>query len=231
MFFDANNNPTTLTCVVATSIVGLLIGFASYGGGSSNTSKAKKTKKYSTSNDRSKSFNREDNGTPSSSSSSLSTKENSDLRGYKTTADGKLTTYFNREVSEKDKALLGDSSPRRLEATPLQRSDSASSSTSASAWNAAGTWEERNYDDYAKQRIQSLLKDIKFNESGVSLSVEKVDNIQGDATVSLVRGKKRYIYDFSLHLHWQAKIGSEKFSGVLNVADISADCEYVVSTP
>jgi activator of HSP90 ATPase len=228
MFFDANNNPTSFTWVIAAGVAGLLIGFATYGG-SSNTSKGKKSKPpTSTSNDRSKSSSREYSGT--SSSSTLSSKENSDLRGYKTTSDGKLTTYFNREVSEKDKALLGDSSPRKLESTSLQRSDSTSSSTSVSAWNAAGTWEERNYDDYAKQRIQNLLKVIKLNESGVSLSVDKVDNIHGDATVSLVRGKKRYIYDFSLDLHWQASINSEKYMGVLNVTDISADCDYVVSS-
>ena len=222
MFFDSNNNPTTLLIVMVASIAGLAVGYASYTSGSKSSNTGDKNSKPSKQTLRNKPVS-------PSSSNPISPKENSELRGYKTTSDGKLTTYFNRELSEKDKALLGDSAPKRLDSQPLQRSDSGASSTSASAWNTAGTWEEKNYDIWASQKLQSLLTSVRINESGVSFSVDRVENIQGDAAVSIVRGKKRYIYDFSLDVHWQARIGAEKFSGVLHVADVSADCDYLVS--
>eukprot|EP00968_Pinguiococcus_pyrenoidosus_P003629 scaffold241_cov242-Pinguiococcus_pyrenoidosus.AAC.6 len=72
----------------------------------------------------------------------------SDLRGYRRTADGKVTTYFNNELSEEAKKLIGDITPQRVDpvapaaqAPTPQRIASDSSQKKGSAWNAAGTWE------------------------------------------------------------------------------------------
>ncbi|CAM9501063.1 unnamed protein product, partial [Sphacelaria rigidula] len=39
----------------------------------------------------------------------------SDMKGYKKTADGRVTTYFHNELSEEAKALIGDIAPKRLD--------------------------------------------------------------------------------------------------------------------
>ena len=80
------------------------------------------------------------------------------LRGYKTTTDGRTTSYFHRELSEEEKRIIGDITPKRLEgetqedgttasAIPnnnhvkLDASDRQSSSvSSASVWNHAGKY-------------------------------------------------------------------------------------------
>lgn len=72
----------------------------------------------------------------------------SNMRGYKTTADGKVTTFFHNELSEEAKALIGDIAPKKIEADQaiaagVENCDKASGND-VSAWNKAGTWESRD---------------------------------------------------------------------------------------
>ena len=52
--------------------------------------------------------------TSSSSSSTSSNKTNHPMRGYKTTSDGRKTTFFNNEMDEKTKELIGDITPKAI---------------------------------------------------------------------------------------------------------------------
>ena len=92
-------------------------------------------------------------GTTSSSSSrpakknGAETSTESNMKGYKKTADGRLTTYFNNELSEEAKALIGDIAPKKLQGAEAAGDTTGSSgvtSNVASAWNKAGTWESRD---------------------------------------------------------------------------------------
>jgi hypothetical protein len=94
--------------------------------------------------------------------------ESSDLRGYKKTADGRTTTYFHRELSADEKKLLGDNSPKPIssDAAAAIGSGSGKAAAGGSAWNAAGTWEEKNYSQWAKTRIKEILSSATFAVSG-----------------------------------------------------------------
>lgn len=90
--------------------------------------------------------------------------ETSDLRGYRKLDDGKLylydivsnvrshvdiisgrvTTYFNREISQRDKEIIGDFSPKLLSSTSTVPQPIPAAKSVQSAWNAAGTWEEKD---------------------------------------------------------------------------------------
>ena len=104
---------------------------------------------------------------------------NNTVTGYKQTASGKTTTYFNRELSDKDKALLGDSTPKRISAeTPahsnspvLLSSTTPSPANAASAWNAAGTWEERDVTQWASGRLRELLSAIRCSTDNATHEV------------------------------------------------------------
>lgn len=67
------------------------------------------------------------------------------IRGYKLTTDGRKTTFFNNEMDEQTKALIGDIAPQKIEnhdgAMAQGVNASMSVSNGSSAWNAAGTFE------------------------------------------------------------------------------------------
>jgi hypothetical protein len=78
------------------------------------------------------------------SSETIAEAEASRLRGYKITADGRKTTYFNTELTEEAKALIGDIAPKKITPTTSTSSNSgdasaADAATAGSAWNTAGT--------------------------------------------------------------------------------------------
>lgn len=88
-----------------------------------------------------------------------------EMRGYKKTADGKTTTYFHRELSEEDKKLLGDSTPKPI--SPAASNDPTVTAAGAggvgSAWNGAGTWEEKSYTTWARKHLEELIVGASMN--------------------------------------------------------------------
>ena len=68
------------------------------------------------------------------------TASNENLRGYKLTKDGKKTTFFNNELDETTKALIGSIAPKKLD--PATSSVSTATTVAGqSVWNSAGTFE------------------------------------------------------------------------------------------
>lgn len=129
-------------------------------------STGKSASSASSSSDEMKGFNGHTSRTVRSSSASVESAScsTSEMRGYKITSDGRKTTYFNREITEEEKILLGDSTPKPLIKSTLstasicsQSSSLKSASCTGSAWNTAGTWEERNHSPWALKRIKQLF--------------------------------------------------------------------------
>lgn len=65
------------------------------------------------------------------------------------------------------------------EAQALEQQQRQASSAGASAWNNAGTFEERSAAEWAKQRLKELLPGA--SNSGVSVSA--VTSVSGDAHI------------------------------------------------
>lgn len=159
----------------------------------------------------------------------LTDKELAMLRGYKKTSDGRTTSYFNRELSEEEKKLLGTNAPKKLatanEAASV--SPSAEGKGKASAWNQAGTWEEKNTSDWCSSHLRSELLSATAqlaDEAHVGV-VTKVDSLTGDASVAVVSGKKRYIFDFHVSLQYEIRDDSVDeviSSGSFNLPDINS---------
>lgn len=83
---------------------------------------------------------------PATTTSSSSGDAGPGMKGYKKTADGRLTTYFNNDLTDEAKALIGDIAPKKLEpvAAAAVPGAEAAGGNAASAWNKAGTWESRD---------------------------------------------------------------------------------------
>ncbi len=181
------------------------------------------------------------------------------IKGYKTTSDGRKTSYFNNELDSHTKELIGDIAPK-----PISLNDSAESSFSpqpiaavepeivGSAWNSAGTFEEKDMTTWAKNKLTDSLNMAKYEveASGDSLltgaihvHVTNVKSVTGDAEIIASRGKRRFLFDFSIELEYEVVLTAfplangvgdkqdKKFKGSLMISDISpdGDAEYTFS--
>jgi len=168
-----------------------------------------------------------------SKASSSTTNKDFDMKGYKTNSKGQKTTYFNRELSEEEKQLIGDITPKKIEPGAPAQSMSpqrlASPSAGGSAWNQAGTWEEKNVTEWAADNLTLLLRITEHtlppSHSG-KITITSVQKVEGDATVSMIRGKKKYLYDLNTSVRWKLEADDVEASGDLVISEISADATH-----
>jgi tetratricopeptide (TPR) repeat protein len=154
-------------------------------------------------------------------------------RGYKIVG-GKKTSYFHNELTEEAKKLIGDIAPKKLENAPAE---AANKMEGASAWNKAGTWEEKNVTQWATNSLTEILKSTTFTipnmnigtggADGKQIIITKVPTCEGHASVATVRGKKRYIYEFSIVVDWSLTLESGECKGSLTFPDVDGTCEGV----
>uniref|UniRef100_M4BXX9 Activator of Hsp90 ATPase AHSA1-like N-terminal domain-containing protein n=1 Tax=Hyaloperonospora arabidopsidis (strain Emoy2) TaxID=559515 RepID=M4BXX9_HYAAE len=145
------------------------------------------------------------------------------VRGYKKLADGRVTTFFNNELTEEAKQLIGDIAPKQvqdLNAVQIKSVDGGS------AWNQGNTFEEKDMTAWAKGKLETIVAGVSApldTEEGVVTSVQ-VSNLEGDASIAVVRGAKRYIFDFAFTLACTLTQGANVATGELKFLDLSSDC-------
>lgn len=146
------------------------------------------------------------------------------VRGYKI-VNGKKTSYFHNELSEEAKQLIGDIAPKKLD-TPTPTSTQTGGDKSA--WNQAGTWEEKDVTPWAKESLKEVLQKATFSfpdsspAPGATARISKVKKVDGNASFATVRNKKRYIYEFALNLEWVLDLPDQKDAakGKINFPDV-----------
>jgi len=115
------------------------------------------------------------------------------------------------------------SAPRQIVARPQQvQKTQTNISAAPSAWNTGGTWEERNLTPFTHRRIKELLAE-NFSPQFVSgpLQVEiKEWKVEGDASLVLVRGKKRLGYELNFNGEFKGTFQDEKVEGKIIVPSV-----------
>ncbi|GAB9473092.1 Activator of 90 kda heat shock protein atpase 1 [Globisporangium polare] len=107
--------------------------------------------------------------------------------------------------------------------TPVRIENSATSTTAStgnSVWNSAGTWEEKDKSEWARERLKELvLSSFSFVDGAhkVSIKANSIVRCDGDAKVVFSRGKKRCGYDISLKFEWASTRTEEDAEGVEDV--------------
>lgn len=159
------------------------------------------------------------------------------VRGYKV-VNGKKTSFFHHEQTEEEKALIGDITPKRLDETQIPAP--ITTEKDVSAWNKAGTWEERDYTDWAIETIKSKILESEYSLPAGSpdpnahvkvvdvtdLISSKVAGGNAHASVAKVRGKKRYIFEFNVCVHWEITLGNGTVcKGTLSFLDVDGTHE------
>lgn len=130
-------------------------------------------------------------------------------------------TYWVRKTTE-DAAPLPV--PHKLDAAPP--SHSQSSQQPGSAWNRAGTWEEKSLNYWAIPRIKELLISVgSIPFSSGRAEVEDVTKCAGDAFMVVVRNKKRVSFTYELSLkvkgEWIIQGNKKLLGGHIDVPEIS----------
>jgi hypothetical protein len=150
------------------------------------------------------------------------------IRGYKTTEDGRKTTFFNHDLSAEAKALIGDIAPKKLEMASVQQPSPLMSGT-GSAWNTAGTFESVNMTAWCTQRLTELIQGVSVvTPGGGSVKVDSV-TLVGEGEIVSNRGKVKRICDFTLSVKWVFSADNKTLKGTMEVPDISADEDFEVS--
>ena len=117
------------------------------------------------------------------------------MRGYKVDSQGRKTTFFNNELDDKTKALIGDIAPKKVAAPTQMKVDAG-----ASSWNQAGTFESKDHTKWMRSWLEAKFRDfmVDLPERKVGaltvpcyLTVKKIKDIKGDASTAQARGKKK----------------------------------------
>jgi tetratricopeptide (TPR) repeat protein len=153
------------------------------------------------------------------------------VRGYKV-VNGKKTSYFHNELTEEAKNLIGDIAPKMIDSSAPQPAAAAATPGGGSAWNTAGTWEEKNTTKWATESLKKQVMQTTFSlpESspapGALVTVTEVKKLEGHASVARARGKTRFMYEFLLNLNWELS-GADglKCSGSLSIPDIDGSID------
>lgn len=130
--------------------------------------------------------------------------------------------YWVRETKD-DAAPLPV--PKKLTAEDISK-QSQPNNTLGSVWNQAGTWEERNLNTWASNRMKELLCTLGTLEfpSG-NANIDEVTKCSGDAFLVTVRNKKRVGYTYELTLRfkgeWLIKEERKKIKGHLDIPEFS----------
>jgi len=159
------------------------------------------------------------------------------LRGYKTKKDGSKTSYFNTEWSEQTKDLYKDVGPKKMDA----KVEVVTAKTGeASAWNSAGTYEECDVSTWAKGRLTELLGSFELplmangsSDAAGNLRTVKLKDLSCDATRPVIRNKRRYLYEASFQLEWEASLppsvrgaaGAGKLLGTMTYPEVTSDSD------
>ena len=139
------------------------------------------------------------------------------------TTNGVKLPYFHRTLSQEDTQLIGDISPKPID--PINQI--VETINSGSAWNSAGTWEEKNCTDKAKDMVKVLLNSIPpLIGDGYEITCEEVSDVIGHANIVRSRGKPRYLFEFeSIKIKFEAynQSSSSSYKGSICLIDVTND--------
>jgi activator of HSP90 ATPase len=126
------------------------------------------------------------------------------LRTKKNANSAKLP-YFHRVLSDHDKALIGDTTPKALNAVDAAAEEPIKVAIPArSAWNVANTWEEKDCSAWAHSQIELLFSTpFSVGSQQCTTSITGVSGISGSAQINQVRGKTRYLYELAMSLNFE----------------------------
>ncbi|GAA0155135.1 chaperone [Lithospermum erythrorhizon] len=139
---------------------------------------------------------------------------------------GAASGSYRYWVREKTQEAAPLPQPKKLSANDISNQSTQPNTHLGSAWNRAGTWEEKNLNKWANDRMKELLGTVDPQEfSGGIAEIAEVTRCSGDAFLVTVRNKKRVGYTFELTVEvkgeWTVGTEKKKVKGHLDVLEFS----------
>lgn len=125
--------------------------------------------------------------------------------------------YFHRQLSAEETALIGDITPKRIETNPATPVETRSV-TEGSAWNSAQTWEERDLTTWGKQKVRDIL-----DASTDDVTITSVSKLDGTANITHIRGRARFMFEWTLTCDWTTMIDGKPYNGSAEVIEATND--------
>jgi len=151
--------------------------------------------------------------------------EENGMRGYKTRADGKTTSFFHTDISDEAKELIekaGFGKPTKLDA-PIEEKEAKGG---GSSWNQAGTYEERGQMKWVKEHLPQALKNLSLDlPEGGSVKITGVTDIDGSASITSARGKRKHVADLSFSVEYEMVVKDDTGRGKYLYSEVTADLD------
>eukprot|EP00397_Hematodinium_sp_SG-2012_P048309 GEMP01055293.1.p1 GENE.GEMP01055293.1~~GEMP01055293.1.p1 ORF type:complete len:353 (+),score=69.11 GEMP01055293.1:88-1146(+) len=113
--------------------------------------------------------------------------------------DEKIDWYRHRETKLPS---CPNSAPKKI----TNAEDTRVSPEQGSVWNAAGTWEDKDVTKWADDEITKRCTTEVSSKFGL-IRTRSVVN-KGDASITVIRGSTRYLFDFFITVFWESRISS-----------------------
>ena len=136
--------------------------------------------------------------------------------------------YFHRTLSEQDAKLVGDCLPKKLSDLDGEV-PSSSASAFASAWNSAGSFEEKVTTAATKELLLTVLGDYELQAGDFTIAFLDVE-ASGESRITVGRDKKpKFLYDYTLTISFDVKKGNGSSDcvakGSVTLSDVMNDCD------
>jgi len=143
-------------------------------------------------------------------------------------SDENLTWYRHREWKPEEGKK--EFKPTQIVSeTAVQSREAEVAPMAGSAWNKAGTWEDKDVTTEARRTLKEKLSEpsAPVDVAGGSLSMEGVDSVEGDASKPVIRGRQRHMFELSFKVKlvykWMQSGGQQRIDGHLEVSDFTND--------
>jgi len=151
--------------------------------------------------------------------------------------DENLTWYRHREWRPEEPKQ--EFKPTQISGDAAAGVAEAAKPTAGSAWNAAGTWEEKDVTAMAQKTLKERLNEPLpgLDVAGGSLAAGGTEAVEGEASKPVIRGKLRHMFDLSFKVKfvfkWMESGGQRKAEGHIEVNDFTNDTftEGVMTPP
>jgi hypothetical protein len=156
------------------------------------------------------------------------------VQGYKKTKDGRTTSYFTTELDDKVKALIGNMTPKKI--------DAGETKVSATNWEESGTtFVARDCSKLGETKLISMLEGMSLSSSSIEegemihqVTIVRVKDVEGSASVLRNTKGKTFLWEFSFECEWEFQLDqnetSQKSTGWLKIVDITDHSEDDLQT-